>query len=198
MKWTNEKIEQLIELRAQKKTYAQIAIILGCTENSAKSCGSKLIKEGKLDRAKTHRKYTRDELIEVVRSVKKRDDCPMEYRHYIREEFGGWAKALEVAGMKQNCGGLFDSTKPTTLYLLKFDEFYKIGITQRKIEQRFRGAPEYEVLDTYCSDLDEILALEREILSKVEPYLPENGWFKRNGKTECFLFRDIKTLTELI
>ncbi len=101
MKWTNEKLEQLIELRAQKKTYAQIAAILDCSENSAKIYGSKLIKEGRLDRAKTHRKYTRDELIEVVKSAKRRDDCPMEYRHYIREEFGDWTKALEAAGLAQ-------------------------------------------------------------------------------------------------
>lgn len=198
MKWTNEKLEQLIELRAQKKTYAQIAAILDCSENSAKTYGSKLIKEGRLDRAKTHRKYTRDELIEVVKSAKRRDDCPMEYRHYIKEEFGGWTKALEAAGLAQNCGGLLDYSKPATLYLLKFDGFYKIGITQRPLSQRAAKFPSHEILDTYCSDLDEILALEREILSKVERFQPDLSWFERNGKTECFLFPFDPTFDDLI
>lgn len=197
MIWSQEHDEVLIQGRNNGRSYKQIAAEIGRTEGACQTRGYKFIKEGLIHK-EPPLVLNREQLLDLVRLYRVRDNCPNREWNLIRKEFGGWVKALEAAGLEQNCGGVWDWNKPATLYLLRFDGFYKIGVTQRQIEQRFRGAPEYEVLDTYCSDLDEILALEREILSKVEPYLPENEWFKRNGKTECFLFRDIKTLTELI
>ena len=186
MKWTEEKLQQFIEMRNNKMTYADIAIAFECTLNSAKHIGSKLIKEGRLCRAKAIKKYSREELLDVVKEYESQDSCPMEYRHYIRVEFGSWTKALFAAGMRSKVGGVMDSTRPTTLYLLDFGEFYKVGITQRDLKYRFRGAPKYEIIDFYCSDLNHVAALEQEILSKVKRIRPDHPWFSRQGKTECF------------
>jgi DNA-binding Lrp family transcriptional regulator len=186
MKWTEEKLQQVIEMRNNKMSYVDIAKELDCTLDSVKHIGSKLIKDGRLRRAKAIRKYSREELLEVVKEYKSQDSCPMEYRHYIRVEFGSWTQALSAAGMRSRVGGVMDSTKPTTLYLLDFGEFYKVGITQRDLKHRFRGAPKYEIIDLYCSDLNYVAALEQEILSKVKRVQPEDPWFSRQGKTECF------------
>lgn len=195
MKWTDEHTEILIARRNARVKYEDIAKEIGCDVPAIKYRVKVLKLPPICDLAN---KYSKDELLEVLRTYQSKDACPMEYRHYINKQFGSWTAGLNEAGLASKIGGVFDKTKPTTLYLLKFDGFYKIGVTQRKIEQRFSGAPKYEVLDTYCSDLDEILSLEREMLSKVERFEPNLSWFKRNGKTECFLFPFDPTFEDLL
>ena len=197
MIWMHETEEKLIQLKRAGATYKSIAQELGCSTGAASTKGYELIQAGRLEKYKKIHP-SREELIEIIQQYQSRDACPGFYMSSINKEFGSWSAGLKAAGLSSKIGGLFDSTKPTTLYLLKFDEFYKIGITQRKIEQRFRGAPNYSVLDQYCSDLDEILSLEREILSKVERFQPKDRWFERNGKTECFLFPFDPTFEDLI
>ena len=189
--WTEERLQQVIEMRNNKMSYAYIAKELDCTLDSAKHIGSRLIKDGRLRRGKDIKKYSREELLEVVKEYKSKDSCPMKYIGSINVEFGSWSQALSAAGMRSRVGGIMDSTKPTTLYLLDFGEFYKVGITQRELKKRFSGAPKYEIIDLYCSDLDHIAALEKEILSKVKKIQPEDPWFYRRGKTECF-YSDVK------
>ena len=83
-------------------------------------------------------------------------------------------------------GGCHDKGKPTILYLVEFDGFYKIGITQKSIKERFYGAPEYRVVDYLSTDLEFAFEMEASIKKFIEPFIPENKWFERNGKTECF------------
>lgn len=198
MIWMHETEEKLIQLKRAGVTYSAIAQELGCSLNAATTKGYELIQAGRLERHVRQPRVPREDLIKIIRHFQSRDACPNKYRHSINKEFGSWSAGLKAAGLTSKIGGIFDSTKPATLYLLKFDEFYKVGITQRKIEQRFHGAPDYVVLDTYCSDLDEVLSLEREILSKVERFEPKDRWFERNGKTECFLFPFDPTFEDLI
>lgn len=195
--WTKEDDELLITARNEKVPYKLIAKELGRTEGACQTRGYYYIERG-LIKKDPPLDLTRDELLALVKKYRVKDACPNREWSLIRKEFGGWTKALEAANMLPNCGGLFDYSKPAILYLLKFDGFYKIGITQRPLEERTVRFPKHIVLDTYCSDLDEILSLEKEILSKVEPASPQDVGFIRNGSTECFLFRDITSLEDLL
>jgi hypothetical protein len=199
-KWTEEEITTVINLHGIKTPLKQIAETIGCTYDQLCYIVRKLISEGKLVSYRSNPSiYTKEQLIDFIQEYKSRDACPNPIRHAINKMFGSWSKGLEAASMTSNIGGLVDPSKPLMLYLLQFDGFYKIGVTQRTLQQRFSGAPHYEVIDTYCSDLDEVLSLEKEILSKVERVLPEHPWFKRNGKTECFKSdKKLNSLLDLI
>lgn len=202
-KWSPEEIERLIKLRqTTDMTIPEMAIKLGRPYDRVKRKISQLIKAGEIP-PKSHQssptgsysyqksapKSTVQELLQYVVNYPSRDSCPDPYRSRIVRHFGSWGTALKAAGVTSNIGGNMDPTKPTTLYLLDFGDFLKFGITQRTIAQRFSGAPPYTVLDTYTSDLDAILALEREISENVREYalIPADPWFERNGKTECFV-----------
>ena len=197
MIWTKEDDELLITARNEKVPYKLIAKELGRTEGACQTRGYYYIERG-LIKKDAPLVLNRNELLALVRKYRVKDACPNREWWLIKKEFGGWTNALREAGLPQNCGGLFDYNKPAMLYLLKFDGFYKIGITQRALQERTIKFPEHIVLDTYCSDLDEILSLEEEILSKVEPAGLLHEGFRRNGETECFLFRDIDSLEDLL
>lgn len=198
--WTELTEQLLIQRRAEGISFKAIATEIGKSLPATYQKAKELRDCGRLQGTfqATTNKYTRKELIEVIQLYKSRDACPNKYRNEIVKQFGSWSAGLKEAGLTSRIGGIFDPELPITLYLLKFDGFYKIGVTQRQIEQRFAGAPSYTVLDQYCSDLDEIIALEKEILSKLERTLPSDSWFERNGKTECFLFPFDPTLADLI
>lgn len=197
MIWTKDDDELLITARNEKVPYKLIAEELGRTEGACQTRGYYYIKLG-LIKKEPPLVLSREELISLIRLYKVKDSCPHREWWLIKKEFGSWTNALREAGLLQNCGGLFDYNKPAVLYLLKFDGFYKVGITQRSLKERTKRFPEHIVLDTYCSDLDEILSLEEEILSKVEPVSLQHEGFRRNGETECFLFRDIDSLEDLL
>ena len=76
------------------------------------------------------------------------------------------------------------------VYLVEFDGYYKVGITQQPINNRFIGYPKYEVLLTLsCSNLKEAKDIEAEWLKNVSNlsyYAPD--FPRNNGSTECFKF----------
>lgn len=197
MIWTDELEQKLIYLKENGDTYSSIATILGCSLNAATTKGYELIQCGRLKKyVKIH--PSRDELLQIIRKYRTRDNTPSKYLSSINREFGSWSAGLKESGLKPNVGGIMDPTLPTTLYLIKIDGYYKIGMTQRTVEQRLSKLTGYTILDTYCSDLDEILSLEREILSKVERIRSENIALQRNGLTECFLFPFDPTFEDLL
>lgn len=138
------------------------------------------------------RVYSDEELLNILR-----DSETPTYNHFIqsndlpsavtyRNRFGSWAKALELAGVEQNSNSLIPS-KNTLVYLLEFDGFYKVGITQQALEERFMGYPKYEVLLTLNCTLDEARKIEKEWLANTQPYRFYGTGFPRcNGATECF------------
>ena len=97
--------------------------------------------------------------------------------------------------IKKN-GGCHDKNKPTILYLVKFDNFYKIGITQKSIKERLYGAPEYTIIDFITTDLEFAFEMESAIKKSVTAFIPEATWFERNGKTECFTSKTLVTSLE--
>lgn len=106
-----------------------------------------------------------------------------------RKYFGSWTKALEAAGIEQSCTQKED--KVTILYLLEFTEgFYKIGITQQSIKERFAGYPEYSIIMTLELPLKEAKVLEKQWLNNVKEfkYIPTNFPAQGRGFTECFKY----------
>lgn len=77
----------------------------------------------------------------------------------MERRFGSWNKAVLAAGLDLNTGKLINS-KETILYLVQFEKFKKIGITQRTIKDRLVGFPDYEILDQAKTDLEFALECE--------------------------------------
>jgi hypothetical protein len=112
-----------------------------------------------------------------------------------RKYFGSWSKALEAAGVTSTYVARVQQDTPkelrkVTLYLVKFEDFYKVGITQQTITQRLGGRyPPYTIVAT--KDFDsrgEAKHAERCILSAVKncKFIPTNFPAEGRGFTECF------------
>lgn len=198
--WTIENELELIELRDARLNIKEIALILGRDYMKVKAKISQLIKKGLIDAvgpqssptgSYSHQnhypKSTDEELLEYVKTYIVCDTCPRPFRSRIKIRFGSWTKALELAGLSPNIGGKLDFNKDTVLYLLDFGKFKKVGITQQSIKARFSGAPEYTILDSIILGLEDALYFESAIKCSTVTHIPEQKWFERNGKTECFI-----------
>lgn len=104
----------------------------------------------------------------------------------IQTEVNKLLKEGVVQSIRGARGGNLSPSAKTTLYLVKFEDFYKVGITQQKIKDRFKGAPPFILLDSFKATLEEAWELEKLVKSNVKQYVAEHPWFERNGKTECF------------
>lgn len=139
-------------------------------------------------------KYTDEELLGILR-----ESDIKTYNHFNSPEsgtpsavtyvnrFGSWSKAIELAGVSKNGFSMLES-KETIVYLVEFNGFYKLGITQQNIKARFSGYPCYTVILTLrFPTLSEARALERTWLNNVKEYRTLGIGFPRdNGTTECF------------
>lgn len=105
----------------------------------------------------------------------------------ISKRFGGWTKALEAAGIKAN-KGVQSPDRGTLVYLLDFGDFYKVGITQQSIKQRFTGYPEYDIIAYKSTSLEEAKSIEKAVLNLVAEYkfIPNTFPTEGRGFTECF------------
>jgi hypothetical protein len=111
-----------------------------------------------------------------------------------RKYFGTWTAALEAAGVvaKEAGGGrnVQKEDKVTLLYLVEFEDFYKIGITQQTVDQRLGGRyPAYKILCTKeFNTLAEAKRVEARLLTEVKhkQYIPTNFPAEGRGFTECF------------
>lgn len=204
---------RFLELRGTM-SYVDIAKELGVSYDKVKKEGSKLVKnkqakslqgvfgnsEGINGESGPKIDLPKEVLLDIIREYISSEACPTSYRSNIIRVFGSWTKGLEAAGISGNIGGKFCEDRVTKVYLLKFSEFYKIGVTQQQVKSRFSGAPEYEILDTLETGLDNAVYLEKELKKVVRSFqhIPEHSWFERNGKTECFIPpRPIQSLEEI-
>lgn len=114
-----------------------------------------------------------------------------------RKYFGSWTAALDAAGVtstKTEGYKVGTSTqrhdKLTTLYLVEFEDFYKIGITQQTVHQRLGGRyPVYTI--RYTKEYPTLHEAKREEtrlleLVKYNKYIPTNFPAEGRGFTECF------------
>ena len=194
--WLDQEENELLILRDLEYSYHEIAEILGRTKDSVAIKVQNLIKEGRTS-PKLPNSYTREQLLEIVKQYKKITLCPYDKLYHIKKQFGSWSSAASEAGLSV-CG--LDPTINTTLYLIDFGEFYKVGITQQSIKQRFYGVNiEYTVLDYLDTTLREAKELEKAILQNVKPIAYRPTELKNNGRTECFKTdKPIKALEDLL
>lgn len=139
-------------------------------------------------------KYTDEELLDIIRN----SDIKT-YNHFNSPEsgtpsavtyvkrFGSWSKAIELAGVPKNGFSMLED-KETIVYLIEFESFYKLGITQQSIKARFSGYPYYTIIFTLTfPTLSEAKTLEKTWLNNVSEYRTLGIGFPRdNGSTECF------------
>lgn len=77
----------------------------------------------------------------------------------------------------------------TTVYLLDFGDFYKIGITQQPLNKRFGPKyPPFQVILTLETSLMEARLIEKQWLEAVKEYkyIPDTFPQEGGGHTECF------------
>lgn len=141
-------------------------------------------------------KYTDEYLLDIIKSlphtgrdwynINKHADWPS--ASTIATRFGSWTNALLKAGRNINIGTQ-KKDKATKVYLIKFDTFYKVGITQQEIKARFSGYPKYEIILVKETTLDNAKYIEKEILNLVQEYSYEPECFPKEGRgfTECFI-----------
>lgn len=186
VRWSDEETELLYALREQGKTFPEISKIMGRTLESVKS-------RHKNQRGKYPQGYDlRDEeLLDLVRKYKVKNI--INYKRLagepsagvIERRFGSWSEAMKLAGVPINSGNL-DLNKETLLYLIDFGHFKKIGITQKTVQERFRGF-NFELLDLVKYDeLIPAWETERELLDLVKPWKFKPIELIGNGATECF------------
>ena len=114
----------------------------------------------------------------------------------IVKEYGSWTKAKIAAGVSPAKGVVLDSD-PSLVYLLEFaDGFYKIGITSKRLKQRFAGYPEYEILDVIPLPSCEAKRLEQFLLKKYKAggLQTDNLALSTGGITECFHWHEVPQL----
>ena len=105
-----------------------------------------------------------------------------------RKYFGSWEKALEAAGRSITSNFSMKPDRPTTVYLVEFDGFYKIGITQQTVAQRLHSHPPYNILMQIQCTLSEAKDIEKQWLENVKhlQYIPATFPAEGRGFTECF------------
>lgn len=108
-----------------------------------------------------------------------------------RKYFGSWDNALQAAGITDNRRYSMKEGIPTKVYLIEFDGFYKVGITQQSIKDRFHGGyPNYEVLMCIETTLEEARIIEKQWLESVKDFkfIATESPAEGRGTTECFKF----------
>lgn len=101
---------------------------------------------------------------------------------------------LGLSCLPSKSGGSLIDGKPTTLYLINFGEYYKVGITQQSLKQRLKSYPPYKVEWVLEGlDLEKAKELEIDILEQVDLFSPE-GW--TSGRTECFKADKVPTIPD--
>lgn len=106
-----------------------------------------------------------------------------------RKYFGSWSAALEAAGVVNYSN--MQPTKPTTVYLVEFDGFYKVGITQQTVNQRLgKRYGNYTIIMQITTTLKEALEVEKRWLKNVKEfqYIPQDFPSEGRGFTECFKY----------
>ena len=194
---------KIVSLRDSGYSLEFIAEYLGYSTRTISKRLTYLLATNKVTRL--NKVWTNEELLEAVKEFptvsslfeKASEDRSYPYPERVRLRFGSWNAAKLLLGLNICSYNGLKPDMPTILYLVKFRDFYKIGITQRTIKQRFFSYPKYEIVDHMTLDLEAALEIEKELLSLVSNYkvIPED--FKE-GKTECFqINKELNSLEDL-
>ena len=182
--WSQEELD-FIHTSIADTSYLEIATILDRTYESVKYACLKL----GYSKSNTIQ-ISDEELLDLVRKYHTstsmdRDKLPEEPgSHIIIHRFGSWPEAAKLAGISIIKHNMYKD-RNTVLYLVDFNDFKKIGITQQTIKERFYGYPEYHILDYKIFNTPtEAYDQEQQLLSKLADYKYSPKFFP--GKTECF------------
>lgn len=113
--------------------------------------------------------------------------CPIGHIHTTK-----WASWQSGNRCRICCNRGFDYNKPGTLYYLRFEYggeyYYKIGITNKTVEDRYRKEPTpYRIIKTvHYSDGKECYKAEQLVLKQHKEYLHKNITILRDGNSELF------------
>lgn len=209
-KWTDEDHELLRCMSEAGFTAREIATELDCSENTVKHKKSVLgistrsnsykpkyhdTKTGGNYGGGRPKKYTKEQLIEIMKAAPihtydyfNSKDSGLPAGTTYRAYFGSWESALIAAGLDPNESTMKENV-PTTVYLLDFGDFYKIGITQQPLNKRFGSRyPAYHVVLTMETSLQEARLIEKQWLDAVKQYqyVPSTFPYEGGGHTECF------------
>lgn len=187
VKWTPEEHEVLYYLKSQGLKWSEIASQIGRTLESCKTH----YKRGYGFPILGYNDWSDDKLLDLVRKYKGKNvinykrDAGEPSAGVIERRFGSWSEAMKLAGVPVNSGNL-DLNKETSLYLIDFGEFKKIGITQRTVEERFPHL-DFKLLDLVKYDeLIPAWETEQELLEILRPWQFVAEELIGNGATECF------------
>lgn len=195
-KWTDEDNETIRVLSEAGFTAREIAAEMECSEDTVKRKKSILNIRTKSSRGGRPKEYTKEQLVTIMQSA---PICTYDYFNSkesglpsattYRKYFGSWTAALEAAGVSANTSVLKDS-KPTNLYVVEFEDFCKLGITQQTVHQRLGGRyPSYTIRYTKeYATLHEAKQEETRLLELVKhhKHIPTNFPAEGRGFTECF------------
>ena len=201
-KWEQEDYDLLQAMCENEYTNAEMALELGRSIDSVALKKSRLGLQTKSSKGGRPKEYTKEQLIKIMRSApeicynyfnSKESGLPAATTY--REYFGSWTAALSAAGVRPTENtpkgrSVQKPDKPTTLYIVEFEDFYKIGITQQTVHQRLGGRyPVYTI--RYTKDyptLHEAKQEEAKLLDSIKhnKYIPTNFPVEGRGFTECF------------
>lgn len=190
--WTPEEEKLLIEGKLNKVPLAEIAIQLGRSLEAVRTRSKRV--NHQLGTAKKNLIWEDDEILLLYEDLDYDElEAILPYtKRAIKSQ-------CEKRGIPKRFGKISTGTmyldKPTTLYLVDFGEFKKVGVTQVSLEERFKQDDKFIVLDTIELSLDEALEFENQILKNMRPYRVIGT--VRRGFNECFIY-DCSSLEEIL
>lgn len=180
--WTRDEEDILVEMRSKGYSFAQIAEELGRSEEAVKTRNKRLRAQADMpgrgiswsvsDVKALYSDLDYDELASKLGKTRRAVEAKCQKLGISKRFAGGWKY------------GNMNPAKDTTLYLVDFGDFKKVGVTQQSLEDRFRQDKSWTILDKVVMSLDDALETEAEILRNVRA-LRVKGDIRR-GSSECF------------
>lgn len=187
-------LKEFKDMYFSKLSYEGIAIKLGLhtrqVSAAARVCRNKYKWPARVNRVSTgpnkFLSMSEEELLEEIRYYKTKDGSPNQLEYAVKKYFGSWSKGTEAALGKLNYGGTMLPNKATLVYLIEFDNFIKLGITQQFLENRLRKFKNFKLLDYVEVDLDTAKQVEYDAKIKLTPFKEVPNFMISNGSSECY------------
>lgn len=189
-RYTEEELRTVKELR-ETHTQKEIADILGIPWRRVANIVTRLIQEGVLETKVGTVKYWTEEEEKQLEELLAANLSHRSIAQILGRSPPAVANHASRLGLSSKLS--FSGTK---VYLVKFDGFYKIGITNHSVEQRLAKFPPYKIIEVLDFPSREIaLKVEKYLLDRVDRFEPDN---LPNGHTECFKSKDISSFEQLL
>jgi hypothetical protein len=190
-RWSTKEDRTLLDMTNDGASLNEISRVLNRTKAAVSARKSRLVTYNYYEGSGADLKT---ELLRILKSAPSKaanyfrlENNVPSYSTYIKY-FGTWDNVLKEANIPANTNSLSPELM-TTLYLVEFDGFYKIGITQRSLDLRFSGYPKYSVILKLNLSYCEAIKLEKDFLTNVKEFSYRPPLFLiPSGGTECFKY----------